>query len=329
MPTRLAFILPILVFFPAALLPAYDPLALPPGNPPAPLELVAAAPGRNRDLPLALHLPAGSGAAPVVLFSHGLGGSRHGCSYLGRHWAARGYAVVFLQHPGSDDSVWQGESPARRVQAMRQAASVEQFLLRVRDVPVVLDRLADWNAAPDHPLRNRLDLSRVGMSGHSFGAITTQALSGQKPPAGTGFTDPRVRAAIAFSPSVPARGDAASAFGSVGIPWLLMTGTEDIARIGGQTIGAADVASRLGVFPALPPGGKYELVLHEGTHFAFTDRPDFGSEPARHPNHHRVILALGTAFWDAHLRGDAAARAWLDGEGPASLLAPGDRWQRK
>jgi predicted dienelactone hydrolase len=30
-------------------------------------------------------------------------------------------------------------------------------------------------------LRGRLDLSHVGMSGHSFGAVTTQCLSGQKP----------------------------------------------------------------------------------------------------------------------------------------------------
>ncbi|TVS18351.1 MAG: hypothetical protein EA424_11050 [Planctomycetaceae bacterium] len=43
----------------------------------------------------------------------------------------------------------------------------------------VLDRLAEWNAAADHALAGRLDLHRVGMSGHSFGAQTTQAVSGQ------------------------------------------------------------------------------------------------------------------------------------------------------
>ena len=79
-------------------------------------------------------------AHPVVLFSHGLGGSRHGSGYLGEHWSRRGYVAVFLQHPGSDESVWR-DVPTRRLAAMRDAASAENFLLRVQDVPTVLDAL--------------------------------------------------------------------------------------------------------------------------------------------------------------------------------------------
>ena len=52
------------------------------------------------------------------------------------------------------------------------------------------------------------------------------------------------------------------------------------------------------------------------------------TEPRNH-NHHRVILALCTAFWDAWLREDPAAKAWLDGDGPTSVLQKDDRWQRK
>ena len=47
------------------------------------------------------------------------------------------------------------------------------------------------------------------------------------------------------------------------------------------------------------------------------------------PNHHRVILALSTAFWDTYLRNDARAKEWLDGGGPQKLLEPGDHWQKK
>ena len=86
--------------------------------------------------------------------------------------------------------------------------------------------------------------------------------------------------------------------------------------------------SRLAVFPALPPGDKYELVLHEAGHEAFTDREIFGKEP-RNPNHHRVILALSTAFWDWYLRGDASAKDWLRGEGAKSVLEEGDTWRMK
>ena len=94
-----------------------------------------------------------------------------------------------------------------------------------------------------------------------------QAVSGQKFPMGYDFTDQRIKAAVAFSPSTPRRGSADKAFGSVSIPWLLMTGTHDEARIGGQT-----VESRRQVFPSLPKGHKYELVLDKAEHSAFTDR---------------------------------------------------------
>lgn len=80
---------------------------------------------------------------------------------------------------------------------------------------------------------------------------------------------------------------------------------------------------------ALPSGAKYEIVLHDAEHSAFTDRRLPGDRKSRNPNHHKVILALSTAFWDANLRKEAGARDWLDGDGPASVLESMDRWQRK
>ena len=302
----------------------YDPLAVANGQSRT-LDLVVADEGREREIPLRVYLPGERSPAPVVLFSHGLGGSRKGNAYLGTHWALRGYAAVFLQHPGSDSSVWRDVPSRQRRSAMEQAAGSQNFLLRVKDVKAVLDQLARWNERTGHSLAGRLDLRRVGMSGHSFGAVTTQAVSGQLFRGGLSFTDPRITAAIAMSPSRPRRGgDASQAFGAVAIPWLLMTGTKDLAPIGG-----ADLESRLAVFPALPPGGKYELVLDGAEHSAFTDRALPGDTAPRNPNHHRVILALTTAFWDAWLRKDPDARRWLEGDGPRSVLESGDRWQRK
>ncbi len=305
--------------------PDYDPLKVADTVAPKVLNLTVQDAARSREVPLRVYLPPDATRAPVALFSHGLGGTREGSAYLGLHWAARGFAAVFLQHPGSDSSVWAGVPPKERMAAMQKAANAANFLLRLRDVSAVLDQLERWNAAEGHPFAGRLDLTRIGMSGHSFGAMTTQAVSGQRHAgAGISFTDPRIRAAILFSPSLPRRANAAQTFGAVNIPWLLMTGTKDVAPIGD-----ADVASRLAVFPALPPGGKYELVLHNAEHSAFTERPLPGDTEKRNPNHHRAILALSTAFWDAWLRDDAAARAWLDGEGPRSVLEREDRWQRK
>ena len=156
--------------------------------------------------------------------------------------------------------------------------------------------------------------------------ITTEAVSGQAAPGGKAFfTDPRIKAAIIFSPSSPAVGKPKDAFGAVKIPWMLMTGTEDLV----PALSLTDMKSRLGVFPALPPGGKYEVVFDRAEHSVFMDIPLPGDHEKRNPNHHRVILALSTAFWDEYLRDDAAAKAWLDGDGPKSVLEKNDRWQKK
>jgi predicted dienelactone hydrolase len=302
---------------------AYDPLAVDPAFHAAQVDLAFHDTARDRDIPLRIYLPTNTAPEPVVLFSHGLGGSRAGSAFMGGQWAARGYVAVFVQHPGSDDSVWKDVPPLERMKAMKQAASLDNFMLRVQDIPAVLNQLEIWNADKTNSLAGRLDLKKIGMSGHSFGAVTTEAVSGESLAfTGQQFTDPRITAAIAFSPSSPKMGSTAKAFGSVKIPWMLMTGTKDVAPIGDQ-----DVASRLKVYPALQGAPKYELVLNNAEHSVFTDRALPGDREPRNPNHHRVILALSTAFWDAYLRGDADALAWLNSNRARSVMEADDQWQ--
>jgi predicted dienelactone hydrolase len=302
----------------------YDPLAAPGDVDTRVVDLSFGDSKPTRQIPLRIYLPPGQSPAPVVLFSHGLGGSREGNAFMGRHWSARGYVAVFMQHPGSDDAIWREKVVAQRMAAMKQAASAENLVTRVKDVRAVIDQLTRWNSEKGSVLNGRLDLKKIGMSGHSFGALTTQAVSGEKFAIGGRMTDSRIKAAIMFSPSSPRRGSASDAFGGVAIPWMLMTGTKDVAPIGD-----AGLASRLAVFPALPPGRKYELVLDNAEHSAFTERALPGDHEKRNPNHHRAILAISTAFWDAYLKSDAAAREWLDHKGPSSVLEAKDRWQAK
>ena len=299
----------------------YDPLAIDPSSRSEVRDLTVHDASRNRDIPVRIYLPANEKPAPIVLFSHGLGGSRAGSKFLGEHWAARGYIAVFVQHPGSDEAVWKDAAPKERMAALRTAASLENFLLRVRDVRAVLDELEVWNK--NGPLAGRMDLTKIGMSGHSFGAVTTEAVSGETLPlSGTQLTDPRIRAAVILSPSVPVSTTAEQAFGAVKIPWLLMTGTKDTAPIG-----PADMKSRLAVYPALHGAPKYQVVLNNAEHSAFTDRALPGDREPRNPNHHRAILALSTAFWDAYLRGDKDALVWLNGDGPRSVMETADDWK--
>jgi predicted dienelactone hydrolase len=284
---------------------------------------------RKRTLPMRVYLPHERSAAPVVLFSHGLGGSRAGSAYLGFHWAGRGYVAVFLQHPGSDESVWRDVPVRERLSKLQAAAGGPEFLDRVQDVSAVIAQLERWHAEPGHLLHGRLNLTAVGMSGHSFGAITTQAVSGQSFPAIAARLvglqpHPRIKAAVLMSPSPPKVGTAESAFSKVTLPWLLMTGTHD-----GGPIGNITPESRLLVYPALPAGQKYELVLDQAEHSVFTERRLPGEQRDRNPKHHPAIVAISTAFWDAMLKSDEQAREWLNGDRVRSVLEPPDRWQTK
>ena len=308
---------------------SYNPLQADEAKLSEPVDLTIKDAGRDREIPVRIYLPVGEGPAPVVLFSHGLGGSCKNNPYLGKHWSARGYVVVFTQHIGSDESVWKDVPRLQIMSKMQQAASGRTFMDRVRDIPAVLDQLAKWNAgeatdAAAKPLAGRMDLEHLGMSGHSYGAVTTQAMAGQAFAGRAMFTDERIKAAVLMSPSSPRRGTAENAFGKVNLPWLLMTGTLDDGKIGDQT-----PESRQQVYPALPAGDKYHLVLDKAEHSAFGDRELPGDREARNPNHHRAILAITTAFWDAYLREDPAAKAWLESSAVRDVLEGPDTWQRK
>lgn len=208
---------------------------------------------------------------------------------------------------------------------MRGAASAPQFTARIDDVHVVLDQLDQWNRDPQSKWKDRFPLEHVGMSGHSFGAITTQAVSGQNYPLiGQKYLDARIDAALLLSPSPPAAGSVERAFDQVPIPWMLMTGTRD-----SSAIGVSNPQDRMKLFPHLPKTiDRYQLVLDEARHSAFTDSrlPEDGLQ-RKNPNHHRVMLAYSTAFWDSYLKEDPVAKAWLQGGEAKTLLETKDEWQ--
>ena len=57
--------------------------------------------------------------------------------------------------------------------------SIENFVLRVEDVDAIIDQLKVCTDDSSHNLYGRLDLDKNGMASHSFGAKSTQGVSGQ------------------------------------------------------------------------------------------------------------------------------------------------------
>lgn len=271
---------------------------------------------RDRDVPVRIRMPAGPARAPVILFSHGLGGSLDGGTNWAVAWAKAGFIVVNLQHPGSDRSIL-------RSGGIVAAMATAQLVARVDDVHFILDELGRRPPEGACDLR-RADLARVGMSGHSFGAHTTQAIAGQRFPVAGIAADPRVKAAIAFSPSPPMRGSDDAAFRATDIPFFSITGTKDAAPIT-PNIAPKD---RERPFRAMPPGGKYLLVLDGADHMVFNAQDGLrGPASTASPHVRDTVIAATTLFWRTTLLGDATAGAALARFGAG--LPPEDRFEHK
>ncbi len=281
---------------------------------------------RSRTVPVKVYRAASDSPQPVVLFSHGLGGSRENNVYVANEWASQGFIAVFLQHPGSDESVWRSAEPSQRMEALKKAANLTATLDRFMDVPFVIDQLEAWNAEEGHPLFGAMDLEKIGLSGHSYGAVTTQALMGQRFPLNRSFPDERIDAFLLMSPSDVRGGtSAADAFGHIQAPVLCMTGTKD----GSPVQPDLTPESRRKVFEALPDGDKFQIVFEEGNHFAFSDSSRYSKNRIAH--HHPAIQTISVQFWNAYLKGDEAAKAWLQSEHPRTdcELVEKDVWEWK
>jgi len=282
---------------------------------------------RNRRIPLKLYVPAGGDRVPVVLFSHGLGGSREGGRAWGEHWASHGYLSIHLQHAGSDEVLLRDAARGGQGRdALKTAMSPRAFADRVHDVRFVIDLLAR-EPRRIHRDAARADPSRIGMSGHSYGARTTLALAGERVPFAAGeFAEPRIVAAIAFSPAAPQPASAwPRRFGSIRIPVMSITGTQDRSAVTGE---GPEV--RREPFRHMPAGDKVLLVLTGADHMLFNGQAGFRgglsrSEVAMYDH----VRAFTLAFWHAHLKGDPMAKQWLVGEGARSALGKAGEVERK
>jgi predicted dienelactone hydrolase len=224
-----------------------------------------------------------------------MGGSRAGYSYLGRFWAAHGYAVMHVQHQGSDRQVWAG-GPLTILSNLQKAASEDNALSRVRDVRFAIDQIQAGGQSTDDPVlrqqMRRIDTSSLVVAGHSYGANTAMLLSGAQPglnqekPSSErqtlirGLNDPRVRAAIMLSaPPFYGEPDQKGIFASIRIPSLHISGSKDVITVPGYYSPPED---RVSLFKAWPGGQKYLVMFQDATHSIFTDRIDRAGPELNH-----------------------------------------------
>ena len=277
---------------------------------------------RDRDVPLRVYRPVDAdGPRPVVLVSHGLGGTRDGLSYLGRHWASHGYICVHMQHQGSDAAVWRDVSARDRIKAMRRAAlDPDNATSRAQDTIFVLDELTRLSTDEASELHGSLDLDKAGIAGHSFGAWTCMAAGGMT----TGglravqHSDERIRCMIPLSPPVIKNEQRYErTYKTLNIPALFMTGTLDTSPITSTTAEQRLIPYR--TMPGVSDKGaaKYLINFDGADHMTFSGETGINkrlrkADPETDPVFHGLILQSTTAFLDAYLLGDEPAKKWLD-----------------
>jgi predicted dienelactone hydrolase len=326
---------------------------------------------RNKELPISIDYPIYGGPYPVIIFSHGYGGSRSAYEPLASYWTSCGYVVIRPSHadanaireafesarfdanttPAGGERGRRGARGERPVAAAAAAAirNIEdiwqnqreaQWRDRAEDISLVIDSLADLEVRfPE--LRGKMDRTKIGVGGHSYGAFTTMLVAGTKtfsnPP--LALVDRRVKAAIAMSPQgVSAlRGLTTESWRDVSIPLLYMTGSQDNGLTKEE-----DPAWRRTAFANTAPGDKYFVEIQGANHLSFTGRlgtfergarmGDSTNDTMGYPRGNyadtsaarrpevafgggratlRIIRDTSLAFWDAFLKGDTKGKEFL------------------
>lgn len=283
---------------------------------------------RKRDVPYKVYFPDElSGTYPVIIFSHGLGGSVEAAEYLGEHLSQNGYVCFHIQHSGSDESVWKGAKTLKEVMKMLKESikDYKNALNRFKDIPFVVYEIFKLNRSSDL-FKEHLDTLNVGIIGHSYGARSVLIAAGEKVGKGKySFKEQRIKVGVALSPNLPENPpkDLSTIYEDINIPLFHITGTED----GDPLQRNSDFSPKQRTIPYqnIKNSTQYLLVLYKAVHSTFNgnkkDDPYF--------NEHLQVLKKGiTAFLNFYLRKSESDGVWLKNDF-RNTLDPKDTFEWK
>lgn len=234
--------------------------------------VVLSAPGRAVDLQMRVSAPTTGSGLPIILLSHGQGGSNHlsslnGYGPLVNFWAAHGFVVIQPTHLSSRTLSLDLKTPGAPL----------FWRSRAEDMKRILDGL-DVIEASVPEITGRLDASRVAVAGHSFGGHTAGMLLGARltdPEDGTEVdqSEPRIKAGILLA--APGNGGAdLSAWATEHVPFFQHPSFQEMTTPALVVAGDKDTSPHLTVRGAdwhadpyfLSPGPKCLLTLFGAEH---------------------------------------------------------------
>jgi predicted dienelactone hydrolase len=233
-------------------------------------------PGGQSNAPLA----EGVSHLPLVIFSHGSCGFQEQSIFFTSTLASYGFVVAAPPHPGN--------STAEILTCSTAAAVQDSFANRPADVIFVIDSLLALNDDPSSFFYETIDPTRIGVSGHSFGGLTTLRVSAM---------DPRVIAGVALAPvarSIQAEVE------RIDIPIMIQVGTLDGLL--------TDARLAYGLLDA----PRYRLEIENMTHSPFADVCLECTATSLTPAQaHPVVLRYAIPFMLHYLAGDDRFDAFL------------------
>ena len=279
---------------------------------------------RNREIPVRVTYPEGPESRPVIVFSPSATASPSAYDPLAHFWATRGFAVLVPGRAEAAGSPARDPDPARE-SAADASADPKGWETSVRDVAFVAAATGAIEARVDGL---KLDESRLGVGGQSFGAFTAMLLAGatvdvSKKEKARSFADPLPKAYLLISPAGRGQqGLTEKSWAAVERPLMVVTGTRDAGPK------SQDASWRLDAYQLSAAGDKFAVFIEGASHASLTG---LSAEPgAAVPKSSRKtttieaevaifqdVKAATLAFWEAYLKGDAGARAFLAGDGLA------------
>jgi len=284
--------------------------------------------GAARTQPAVRDAAAEPGTYPLIAFSHASGAGRRSATFLCTHLASHGYVVAAMDH---SEVVVPELGRVENETAEHKNARLQALIAsRLPDVRFLLDHLlttAAWESDA------RIDQTRIGLVGHSFGGWTVLAAPD---------VDRRIRAVVALAPGgssqrkpgiIPATLD--FAWGR-DIPTLFLVAADDISL---PLAGMYEIYDRT-------PATKQMVVLRRADHAHFMDDVEQTHEAIRKmpftgelawinkemrpiaelcsgDDAHLFVRGLTLSHMDAVLKQEDAARRLLAGDIASELARRG------